>query len=366
MTVNSEHMQVALQLARTNRDSKGNTLRNRVLLSPVGGGRLSVTCTDDTTETSVLIDGEIPETIAIAPQFCDLVQTLAPTVPIKINPLVGEGCKVQTGKSRFTLPANEGLAFPRFAEENEVNTVTISVQPKVLVAALSSAALGLGKSDPTKPYGSGVLFKTTPQGLILVGTNGFKLLTIGVAATTDSPQKSIQGLVPEKGIEQIRRLADLAGSDQIHITMGERQIKATKGSATVISRLISCSYPRFEQVLSVKSPVPLTLSKGNLLAILKRVGLFAPEKVPQVNLKLEGNKLSCLVATKQGECVESMDVDCPGQTAQACLNIGYLASLLEAMPEDLIKLDLADGTIRVSVTAKTMNAMGVVSHYKAG
>lgn len=367
MSVLSQNIQTALSLARTNRFRGAATdPRNQVLLSPDGANNLHVICSDSTTETQIRISGSIGDAVAIAPQFCDLVQTLNSGVNITLTPTDKATCKVQTGKSRFTLPATNAKDFPRFAEEAQEKTTEFSVNAQVLKRALASVNCGLGKPDPAKLFTTGILFKATPQGLFLVASNGFKLVTVSLAAKLAEGAAAIDGVVPEMGVAQIQRLADSAGDDDTRISfvLGARQIKASVGEAIVRSRLVACQFPDYARVTKVDNPASFQASKSAVLAVLKRVGLFVQNKNPFVSLTVDDGKLVCTVKTDQGECVESTEVEGAAATAQAQLNISYLAAILEAMPQDKVTLDFGANVLRVQGTGQTHNAVAIAAHYK--
>lgn len=384
MTILSENMQGALSLARGNRArAKGDDPRSHILLRPASNGLLSVLCADGTTQTEVMVQGSIDEPMAIAPQLFELVQTLKAGVNIKLTPTDKATCKVQTGKSRFTLPTVPAKNFPIF--EGEGSTVAkFSVKAQTLAQAIESASRGMGKPVPEKLFTGGMLLKCTDKGVFLVGTSGFTLVTVGVGAQLEPGTTAREGVIPEMGINQIQRLASGATSEQrIEFELGERQVTAKLGGATVRSRLIACQFPPYERVIKVDNPFSLELSRTNLLAVLKRVGLFVQDSSPFVTVKVESQqenpgatsewKLTCSVKTPQGECVESIDLVASSikpradgaENAEAHLNITYLASILDAMPQDCVHADFGTSTLRVRGTGPAHNVVGISAYYRA-
>lgn len=379
MTILSENMQSALALARGNRGrAKGDDARSHILLRPSDTGLLSVLCADGTTQTEVVFQGSIDQPVAVAPQLFELVQTLKAGVNIKLTPTDSATCKVQTGKSRFTLPTRPAADFPLLESEG-AETAKFSIKAHSLAKALESASRGMGKPVPAKPFTGGVLLKCTDKGVYLVGTSGFTLVNVGVGAQVQPGTKTQSGVIPEMGISQIQRLASTAAADQrIEFELGDRQVTAKLGGATVRSRLISCKFPDYEQVTAVQDPFSLELSRSSLLEVLKRVGLFVQESSPFVSIKVEKAetgewKLVCSVKTPQGECVESIDL-VPGKiklrsdglpSAEAHLNITYLASILDAMPDDSVIADFSKNTLRVRGASQTLNVVGIAAYYRA-
>lgn len=383
MTILSENMQGALALARGNRArAKGDDARSHILLRPASNGQLSVLCADGTTQTEVVVQGSIDEPMAVAPQLFELVQTLKSGVNIKLTPTDKSTCKVQTGKSRFTLPTVPAKNFPIF--EGEGSAVSkFSVKAQALAQAIESASRGMGKAVPEKPFTGGMLLKCTGQGVYLVGTSGFTLVTVGVGAQVQPGTTAREGVIPEMGINQIQRLASGATAEQrIEFELGERQVTAKLGGATVRSRLIACQFPAYERAIKVDNPFTLELSCSSLLAVLKRVGLFVQDSSPFVTVKVEPQsevvntakewKLTCSVKTPQGECVESIDLVANGikprpdgaESAEAHLNITYLASILDAMPQDIVHADFGASTLRVRGTGQAHNVIGISAYYR--
>lgn len=370
MTIVAQAIQKALALTKPNahRGAASGDPRHRVLISPAGAGLLELICADDTTETSVRIPGSVEAGIALAPQFCDLVQTLAADVNIKLAPNGKGACKVQTGRSRFSVPSAPPEDFPRFQDEAQEEVVGVSIGATALGKALQAVRCGLGKPDPAKPFTSGILVKATPNGVYLASTNGFKLVVVSLAGSTGENGKTAEGVIPEMGIAQIERLArSIDGEDAtVEIRIGARHALAAAGQAVIRSRLIACKFPDYARVTLVSNPATVAVSRTALVAILKRVGLFVTEGSPFVTVKVEAGKLSCSVKTAAGECTETMDIE-PGnsQALEHHINISFLCSMLEAMPGDVVNLDFAASLLRVRGTGQNHNAVAVAAYYKA-
>jgi len=52
-------------------------------------------------------------------------------------------------------------------------------------------------------------------------------------------------------------------------------------------------------------------------------------------------------------------------TAEAHLNITYLASILDAMPDDCVNADFGKNTLRVRGTSQALNVIGIAAYYRA-
>lgn len=366
MSIAAQAIQKALALSRPNAQRAGAGPRHRVLLSPAGDGLLDLICADETTETSVRIPGSVDAGIALAPQFCDLVQTLAADASIKLSDGGKGACKVQTGRSRFSVPSAPPQDFPRLVDEDKEAAVAVTLNASALARGIQAARNGLGKADKAHDFGTGILFKTTATGAFLAATNRYKLVAVSVAASTAGESSAAQGVIPEMGVLQIERLArSLDSNASIELRMGQRHVVASAGQAVIRSRLISCAFPDYSKVVAMQNPPTVNVARTQLVSILKRVGLFVTEKSPFITLKLEGGKLTCSVKTAAGECNESMDVATSAPSLEQNVNIGYLCSILDAMPDDSISLDFGATVLRARGTSQIYNAVAVAAYYKA-
>lgn len=52
-------------------------------------------------------------------------------------------------------------------------------------------------------------------------------------------------------------------------------------------------------------------------------------------------------------------------SAEAHLNITYLASILDAMPDDSVIADFSKNTLRVRGASQTLNVVGIAAYYRA-
>lgn len=379
MTFHSENLQEALGLARGNQSKNPKDPRAHILLRPHGNG-VSVVCADDTTETEVVCAGGINAPMAVAPQLADLVRTMQSGQSVKLLATDKGACRVQAGSSRFTLPMMDASAFPLFEGDKEPAT-HVKVKAKALLQALDSVANGLSKPVSGKPWTAGVLVQCTDKGIVLVTSNGFTLVALGIAARLQSAGVAREGVVPEMGLRQIQRLAHSASAEEeIELHLGPRQLSAGLRGATVKSRLIEGRYPDFRKVMQIDLACSVGVSRSHLLAVLKRVGLFVQESSPFVTIKAERAeeganqtlRLVCIVKTPQGECTESLPASqgneslatAAFQGAQAHLNLSYLAAVLAAMPQDSVYVDFGSGALRIRSSDAHSNAVAVAAYYR--
>ncbi len=353
----------ALSLARTNRTRKSADIRNHVLLQPADANNFYVVCSDDTTETQVKVSGVLNSGMAIASEFCDLVQTLAEDVQIKMTDSGKSSVKIQTGKSRFTMPTAAAQDFPRFQAEDSKVTTTIEVDPAVFGKALSLVKCGMGKPDPSKPFTHGILLSVRKDALFMVGSNGQKMTVAAITAKISEGQEN-SGVLPEMAITQLERLTATSGAEPVLLSLilGERQLVASMGNAVVKTRLVACQYPDWGKVTTTKVDGTIEVSRSALLHVIKRVGLFVSDKSPAVSLVAAEGKLQVSCKTEQGECTESLEIG-TSQSLSANVNITFLAALLESMPIDKVSMDFG-AILRVRAASGSINSLAIAALYR--
>lgn len=354
----------ALSLAKTNRIRKTTDIRQHVLLEPAGESDFFVVCSDDTTETQIRVDGVLKHSMAIAPEFCDLVQTLGDDTQIKLSDPAKSSVRIQIGKSRFTLPTAIAADFPRFQVEAAQTTTTVEVDASVFGEALSLAKCGMARPDPAKLYTHGILLTVKKNAMFLVATNGQKMAVAAINATSDAGHEERSGVLPEMAIVQLERLISAAAGKQtrMRLELGERQLVATMGSAVLRTRLVACQYPDWAKVTATKVDGSIEVSRAVMLSVLKRVGLFVTDKEPWVTLNAAEGKLSISHGNVQGECSESMDI-ATTKPLTANVNIGYLVALLESMPVNQVNLDFG-AILRARAASDHVNALSIAALYK--
>ncbi|MBJ7347593.1 MAG: DNA polymerase III subunit beta, partial [Thermoleophilaceae bacterium] len=188
------------------------------------------------------------------------------------------------------------------------------------------------------PHLTGILLSLRDGGLRTVATDSYRL----AVKTTKLPQPtdiSIEANVPAKALDEATRLA--SSSEQVVITLGERQIKFAAGAYELTSRLIDGQFPDFEQLLPDTYEHELDVDSAELIDAVRRVGLMAQRNTPLKLAFSEGELRISAQTADIGEGSETMPLaNYVGDPIEIGFNAEFFREGLESSKSERVTLKL--------------------------
>jgi len=181
--------------------------------------------------------------------------------------------------------------------------------------------------DDLKPALTGVLFRFAQKNLIVVSTDGHRLVrykekdpgSIGFSGDIIAPRKFLSYLSTQ-----------LSAGD-INISIGENYITTRMNQDTVITRTVGERFPDYESVIPKDNEKLLKADKESLLGAIRRVSIFSNRATHQVAMSLSSER--CVVTTEDPETSSKAQEELPAEYNGDDLVIGYNAEYLQ----DVIK-----------------------------
>ena len=321
-------------------------------LITVAGGNLSVVSSD----LEIVVrcvqpvgKGE-PGAIALpARKLLDISKVLPKELPVTVTAKEGNYVEISSGRSHFRLAGLPAQDFPEMPEKPSEKPVSIDGE---LFRKLAERVVSFASSDETRYNLAGVLMeRTDPKtgGMLrMVATDGHRLaMADGEVGDIGGILASRKVLVPKKGVQEIRKLAE-SGPGSIELSASEKFLFAAKGDTEVWVRLLDAEFPDYRQVIPKENLLAATVERDAFAEVLRRVGVMAPDKVHSVKLSLSGKQLEVSsTSPDQGEARDLLEVEYEGPAMKIGFNGRYLQDAVGGILEEKLVLQIKDDVSQV-------------------
>jgi len=130
------------------------------------------------------------------------------------------------------------------------------------------------------------------------------------------------------------------GADTISIALHDNQVVFGAERMTLSSRLIDGQFPNYRQLLPDAYEHEIRVSRGELLAVVRRVSILAQRTAP-LRLRFEPGTVTLSAQTPDvGEASEALPVNYQGEELEIGFNPQYLQDGLESVDSDELTIKL--------------------------
>lgn len=318
------------------------------VLLRIENNQLSMTSTDMELEMvarlPVSADADGVTTVS-ARKFLDICRALPANATISFQADDNKAL-VKAGKSRFslaTLPSND---FPD--SEGAQYHDEISVPQSALKSLLDETSFAMASQD-VRYYLNGLLLEREGTTLRAVATDGHRL-ALGTLETADSVAEKTSLIVPRKAIIELGRLLN-DSDDEAKLAFSQQQIKVELPDIHFTSKLIDGQFPNYERVIPLGGDKTVIAERDALKQALSRASILANDKHRSVRLNLSTDLLKATVTNQEQEVAEEeLGVEYQGDALEIAFNNAYLLDLLNAMPDEKVKMLFSDENSSALIT----------------
>ena len=306
-------------------------------------GQLKLTATDMDLEAVAHVDAEIEEdgaTTIPAKRLSDIVRLLPAGAVVRMED--GDGrVKVQSGRSRFTLPCRPVADFPLMAGGELPHMFRIaSGEMKGLVDRTRFAI----STDETRYYLNGIcLHESKRNGVAVlraVATDTHRLASVEVSLP-DGAAGMPGVIVPHKTVTELRKLTDESAAD-VEVALSESMIRFACGAAVLTSKLIDGTYPDYQRVIPVGNGRQLRVDRGDLVSAVSRVAAISGEKTRAINLAIGDGPMVLSARYAGGDALDEVDVEYDGGIMEIGFNAKYLLEVVSHIGGEIILFELSN------------------------
>ena len=284
-------------------------------------------------------DGGDFSTTVGARKLIDILRTMPPEQIVSIESSASK-LILKGGKSKFTLQTLAAEDFPLVQEAANFGPM-FSVPQKTLKSLLGQVSFAMAVHD-IRYYLNGILFVAEGTQLSLVATDGHRLAFASATLDVEVPRQEV--ILPRKTVIELQRLlSDAEGA--IDMQFANNQAKFSFDGMEFVTKLVEGKFPDYNRVIPKNHRNIITLGRAALLATLQRAAILTSDKFKGVRLSVEPGSLRVASNNaEQEEAVDELDIDYGGPSIEIGFNVTYLLDALGNMSQDMVRLELSDGS----------------------
>jgi DNA polymerase-3 subunit beta len=243
--------------------------------------------------------------------------------------------RVSSGSGEYALHAFPADDFPRLPEPDPERAFTLD--RKAVVATIEQVARAASR-DESRPVLTGVLVHFEAHALTMAATDSYRLAVREQPLEGGAPEP-LEAIVPARALQEVARLAG-SGEGGIDVVVQDNLVGFDIDGVQLTARRIDGQFPNFRSLLPDSHTHELTLPRGEVLDIVRRVGIFARQNAP-VRVRLAAGELTISAQTPDvGDAKESLPTAFSDEPFEIGFNPDYLRDGIEAVGGDELVLRL--------------------------
>jgi DNA polymerase III subunit beta len=276
------------------------------------------------TEGSAVVPGRL---------LVDLARLLpAEEVQIEHRPEDG-AVLIVCGSASYRLHTYAAEDFPRLPEVD--SAPTFKVDADVLLSTVAQVARAASR-DESRPVLTGILARFERGSLVMAATDSYRL-AVKHTALGESEQE-LEAIIPARALTELGRVAADAG--EVEIGVHENQLVFRVRDVVLTTRRIDGQFPNYKQLLPEAFEHEVTLSRSELLDVVRRASVMAQRNTP-LRLRFAEGELRVSAQTQDvGEASESLPAAWEGEPVEIGFNAEFLREGLESVGSDDVQLKL--------------------------
>jgi DNA polymerase-3 subunit beta len=156
--------------------------------------------------------------------------------------------------------------------------------------------------------------------------------------TLASTAPELEAIVPSRALQELSRIP--GDGDEITLGVQENQVLFSVGGAWLTTRRIDGQFPNYRQLLPETFEHELTVSRTELLDVVRRAAVMIQRATP-LQLRFADGEVTVLARTHEvGESQESMPVAYSGEPLEIGFNAEFLREGLESVEGDDVRIKL--------------------------
>ena len=259
---------------------------------------------------------------------------LLPEEDVHLEHRVEESTVVVTsGASEYRLRTFAVEDFPRLPDPTGASLSTLDAEP--LLESITRVSRAAGR-DESRPVLTGILVRFEESKLVMAATDSYRLAVKETAIEGSIPE--LDAIVPARALEELRRIG--SGSDQIQLGTLENHVIFGAGEVWLTTRRIDGQFPNYRQLVPETFEHEVTLSREELLDVVRRAAVMAQRSAPLRLRFAEGELVVSAQTQDVGEANERLPAAFSGEPLEIGFNAEYLRDGIESVAGDELVLRL--------------------------
>jgi DNA polymerase III subunit beta len=328
----------ALGLAQTVADKRSNNMPilANVLLRATKDNKLVCSATDmmiSVTET-IPVEVKTPGALTLGVRYLHNVVRTLPAKPLRIKGLDNHWAQLSVGRSEFKLMGQAPGDFPELPDTKGIKFTRL---PGHTFADLIQKTQFSVSTDEARVNLNGVLFESNGDLGTMVSTDGHRLTKLSLPLAGPKLERGI--IIPRKGMLEIKRVLDRV-QGEVGLAVDGQHLYLQADELVLSVKLNNVVFPPYEQVIPREHKRRVTALRDEMIDVLRRAEVMAPEKTATVRLELDKGSLKLTADNPDlGVAHQEIEIEYQGDPLVAGFNARYLIEVLEAMDTKQVHLD---------------------------
>jgi DNA polymerase III subunit beta len=234
----------------------------------------------------------------------------------------GDILHIETQTSKTDIKTMDVSDFPTIPK---VDGSKYTIQGSLFALGIKTTAFAASQSSIKPELGSIYIFQKKEHSLTFVATDSFRLIEKTI------PQKGLvldaSVLIPYKNALELARVVE--GYDgEVFLHIHESQCAVTVGNIYITSRLVSGTFPDYEQIIPKEYVADAVVLTQDLTQALKKTNIFL-NKFMQLTFTLSDNAITLSSQSiESGATTESIHATTHGGEIRLNFNQRYIAEIL--------------------------------------
>jgi DNA polymerase-3 subunit beta len=244
--------------------------------------------------------------------------------------------QIETSATSTSIKLFEVEEFPTI---RYIEGETATINTKLLAFGIKSVVFSASQTSIKPELGSVYIKQKKEHSLTFVATDSFRLMEKTV------PQKNIaldqNIMIPYKNASELARVCEtITGDAKLVVNENQCAVQFSDG-VYFTTRLVTGSFPDYEQIIPKEYVTHVTLLKGDLLQSLKKTSIFL-NKFRQVSVAVTNKHFTTTAQNNDvGHTTNTIAASSKGEELQLSFNQQYLLEPLSHIQDDSIKLSFA-------------------------
>src|SRR3954447_8413190 len=297
-------------------------------------GRAELAATDMELSVRVPLEARIEEpgrTVIPGRLFLDIVRAL-PAEDVTLEQPAGSGAlRLTCGPAEYTLHTQSPEDFPQLPVPSGG---TFTVDRGTFADTVSHVGRAASK-DESRPVLTGILVEFGDGVVTMAATDSYRLSV--KEAPLSGAGGQAQAIVPARALTELARLS---AGDGLEVAVEENQVLFGLDGIWLSARRIDGQFPDYRRLRPEEYNHEVSLSKSELLDVVRRTALMAQRNAP-VRLSFDTGSLTLAAQSQDvGEARESLPVDFQGERLEIGFNPDFLRDGVESVESDTVRLKL--------------------------
>ena len=300
------------------------------------GGRLELAATDMELSLRTSVEAGVDDegSVVVPGRLLLELARLLPDSEVSIEHRAEEGvARIDCGSASYRLHTYNAEDFPRLPELDTAQT--FAVDREALLETIGRVARSASR-DESRPVLTGILVRFEGDRLVMAATDSYRLSVKETPLA--EPVQELEAIVPARALGELGRIAQ--GGDEVQIGVHESQVVFAADGYWLTSRRIDGQFPNYKQLLPETFEHEVTLPRGELLDVVRRVSVMTQRNSP-LRLRFADGELTVSAQSQDvGEARESLPVGFAADALEIGFNAEFLRDGIESISSDELRLRL--------------------------